>query len=131
MDKIRQYLGGICLALLLSSMTLVNGIFEDVALAIESGNAKEVSSFFEAKVELKIKETEKVYSKTEAEIQLKKFFTTHQPKSFNIIHKGSSKKGSKYAIGQLKTNSGNFRVYVLIKAKNGDSFIKELRFEND
>lgn len=105
--------------------------FDKVALAIESGNAKEVAKFFGKEVELTMNEEEDVYSRTKAEIQLKNFFTQNDPKSFNVIHNGSSSEGSKYAIGNLKTNNGTFRTYVLIEKKNNQTMIKEMRFERE
>lgn len=106
-------------------------IFEKVSLAIESGNAKEVSRFLGKEVELTINEEEKVYPRTKAEIQLKNFFTKNSPQNFNIIHQGSSSEGAKYAIGNLKTTNGSYRTYFLIKQEENDSFIKELRFEKE
>lgn len=106
-------------------------IFEDIGLAIESGNAKEVSQFFSSNVELKIKEQEDVYSKTQAEHIVKEFFAKHQPHSFNIIHRGTSKKGARYAIGKLKTNNGEFRIYFFVKNIDDSQYIHELRFEED
>ena len=41
---------------------------------------------------------------------------------FTILHKGSSKDGAKYTIGNLTTQEGKFRVYYYMKA-NGDSFL--------
>ena len=131
MKALMKYFTGLSLLFVFTAFSGGNGIFDDVAFAIESGNAKEVSNFFGSEVELKIKDTEAVYSKTEAEIQLKKFFTSHDPNSFKIIHKGSSKKGSQYAIGDLKTSRGNFRTYMLVKQNGGNHYIKELRFEKD
>ncbi len=107
------------------------GSFDEVALAIESGNAKEVAKFFGKKVELTMNEEQDVYSRTKAEIQLKNFFTQNDPKSFSIIHNGSSSGGDKYAIGNLKTNNGTFRTYVLIKEKKDQTVIKQMRFEKE
>lgn len=126
-------LKGVFLALcvLLTSAFTTQDIFEDIGLAIKSGNAKEVSQFFSSNVELKIKEKEDVYSKTQAEHIVKEFFAKHQPESFNIIHRGTSKKGARYAIGKLKTSNGAFRTYFFVKNIDDSQYIHELRFEED
>ncbi len=113
------------------SLLLKAGTFDKIALAIESGNAKEISRFFGKEIELTINEEQDVYSKTKAEIQLKNFFTQNSPKQFKIIHKGSSADGAKYAIGNLKTESGSFRTYMLVKIGENKNFLKELRFKKE
>lgn len=127
--KIRWF--AVAAGFFLFSAFIRQDIFEDIGLAIESGNAKEVSQFFSSNVELKIKEEEDVYSKTQAEHIVKEFFTKHKPNSFNIIHRGTSKKGAQYAIGKLKTSNGEFRTYFFVKNIDDNQYIHELRFESD
>lgn len=117
--------------ILLAVFTLKADIFDDIALAIESGNSREVSKFFSSQVELRIIDKEDVYSKTQAEIILKEFFVNHKPQQFKIIHRGSSKKGTRYAIGKLSTGNGTFRTYFFIKKIGKRSYIQELRIEKD
>jgi len=120
------------LVLLLALTWIVRaGIFDQVSLAIQSGNAKEVSRYFGSEVKLTMNDEAQVYNKTKAEIQLKNFFTQHNPRSFKIIHQGSSSQGTQYAIGNLKTNNGSFRTYVLIKKLGDRPLIKELKFERE
>src|ERR1051325_63015 len=81
-------------------------ITEDIASAIRAGNTKEISKYFSDNVDLKIGDKEDFYSKAQAELILKNFFSKHSPKSFAISHKGASKSGGQYAIGNLETSSG-------------------------
>ena len=104
---------------------------ERIGVAIEGGNSKELAKYFENTVEITIFEDEEVYSKAQAELVLKDFFSKHQPTSFKIIHKGNSNQGSQYAIGTLVTEKGNFRTYIYIKQKGDSYFIQEIRFESD
>lgn len=106
-------------------------IFDDIALALKTGNAKEVARYFGPQIEIRILEKENVYSKTQAELVLKEFFAKNPPKDFNIVHRGSSEKGAQYAIGQLITENGNFRAYFFIKEVGDKPHIHELRFEKD
>ncbi|PSR04382.1 MAG: DUF4783 domain-containing protein [Bacteroidetes bacterium SW_10_40_5] len=106
-------------------------IFDNLAVAVKSGNAKEVSKFLGSKVDIQIMKEEDVYNKTKAETRLKEFFTKHQPKKFNLIHKGSSKDGSKFAIGKLHTDRGVFRTYFFVKEEGNSMRVKEIRFEKN
>lgn len=106
-------------------------IFDDLAVAVKSGNAKEVSKFLASKVDIQIMKQGNVYSKTKAETKLKEFFTKHEPKKFNVIHKGSSNDGSKFAIGKLHTNRGIFRTYFFVKEEENSMRVKEIRFEEN
>ena len=102
--------------------------YEDIANAIRSGDAKSVSRYFSNSVDLTLIGQEDVYSKAQAEQILKDFFTKNTPRSFSIIHRGESKDGAKYAIGNLSTSNGNYRVYYYFKVAGGSVNIQELRF---
>jgi hypothetical protein len=103
---------------------------EGIILAFKAGNAEELAKHFNNNIELIILEKEDVYSKNQAEQILRKFFTDHNPASFNIIHEGG-KETSRYAIGSLSTSSGNFRVSFLIKNQDGTPLIHQLRIEKE
>ncbi len=106
-------------------------VLDDISLAIRSGNAREVAKYFDTSVEITIHNESKVYSKSQAEMVLKDFFTKNPVSSFNVIHKGTSNEGSQYGIGTLVTNGGSFRTYVYIKQKGTAFFVQEIRFEKD
>ncbi|MEO5572088.1 MAG: DUF4783 domain-containing protein [Bacteroidia bacterium] len=107
-------------------------IFDNVSSAIRTGDARQLSRFFNTNVDLTILNQEEVYSKAQAEQIVKDFFSKNTPKSFTIIHNGLSKEGSKYAIGNLVTTQGiNYRTYLYIKQSGGTEYIQELRFEKE
>ncbi|MDA3929468.1 MAG: DUF4783 domain-containing protein [Prolixibacteraceae bacterium] len=101
---------------------------DDVILSLKTGNAATLASHFSQNVELVVLENENVYSKAHAQQVIDDFFKKYPPENFSIIHQGG-KDGSSYAIGNLKVETEKFRVYFLIKAKNGVSFIHQLRIE--
>lgn len=104
-------------------------LLDDIANALRSGDAKSVSKYFGSSVDLTIINQEEVYSKVQAEQVLRDFFSKNQPRSFNVIHKGESKEGARYAIGSLITNQGvSYRTYFYIKQQGGNAIIQELRF---
>ena len=76
---------------------------DDVANAIRTGNAKEISKYFADNVDLKVLEQENIYSKAQAELILKDFFAKHPVKEFALVHKSQPKNDSQFAIGTLKT----------------------------
>lgn len=119
------------LILLIASLSVFADIYEDIASAIRMGNSKQLASFFNNTVDLTISNQEDIYSKAQAEVILRDFFTKNPPKSFNILHQGNSKEGAKYTIGTLATTQGNFRTYFFVKNIQGKFFIQELRFEKE
>ncbi|NNC95849.1 MAG: DUF4783 domain-containing protein [Chitinophagales bacterium] len=113
------------------AFTLFAQDFGQINLAIKMGNAKELARQLDEVVEITILDKEASYSKAQAEMVLKDFFDSHKPESFEIIHKGSSNEGSKYGIGKLITDNGNFRTYVLAKQKGSVFLIQKISFEED
>ena len=90
-------------------------INDDISLALRAGNAKELTVFFNKNIDLKIRDNEGIFSKTQAELILKEFFDHYTASSFTILYQGSSKDGAKYSIGNLVTDKGMFRVYYYMK----------------
>ena len=107
-----------------------NGIIDNISLALKSGNVKELSRYFDTKIELTLLEDEGAYSKDQAEQVVKAFFEKKNVKSFELIHKGSSEQGSQYGIGNLTTDDGTFRTYFYLKQRGSGYYIQELTFEN-
>jgi hypothetical protein len=98
--------------------------------AIKEGNARELAKYFNNSVELALSDIDDIYSKNQAEMIIQDFFKNHPPQSFSILHKGG-KETSRYAIGNLTTSNGKFRVTILIKIKEGTAVINQLRIEKE
>lgn len=113
----------------LAASAFTADINADIAAAFRSGEAKQVSKFFADNVDMVVLDKEEVYSRSQAELILKGFFTKYPPKSFNIVHNGVSKNGSKFAIGSLVTGNGNFKVTFFVKKENTSYLIHQLRIE--
>jgi len=104
----------------------------DISKAISEGNADALGQFFDQSVEVAIPGAEDMYDKAKAVGVVKDFFTKNKPKTFSQVHQGSSSgSASQYCIGNLVTASGNFRVYIYMKASNGKQLIQELRFDKE
>lgn len=114
----------------LISMASVLDVIDNISAAIRSGNPKNLSVYFIDNIDLKVINQEDVYSKQQAEMILKDFFTKHPIKSYTIAHKSEPKNGSQYVIGTLETNNGKFRIYFLIKTTGAETLIQQFRIEN-
>lgn len=106
-------------------------ISEDLSDAIKSGDSQKIATYFGTSVDLSITDDEGVYSKMQAQLILKKFFAKNKPSSFNVVHNGNSKNNSHYSIGNLKTSTSKFRVYILYNLKDNKTTILELKIESD
>ena len=104
---------------------------EKIALAIRAGNAKELSKYFSKNIDLNIPGSEGVFSKTQAELIMKDFFSKYKTLEFNTLHQGSSKDGAKYTIGNLKTDKGSFRLYFYMKKTSDVYYIHEFSLSEE
>ena len=102
----------------------------DIVLSFEAGNAAELAKHFHSNVELIILEEEDVYSRSQAEQIIRKFFSEHKPSAFRVIHEGGME-NSRYAIGSLDTSGTRFRVYILMKKQDNKPLIHQLRIEQE
>ena len=114
--------------LLMSSFTLQSNI-DGVIGAIRSGNSAELSKYFDENIELTLPDKSDSYSKAQAQLIVKDFFTNNGVKGFDLKHKGDSP-GGHFCIGTLQTNTGNFRTNVFMKSKGGREVVKEIRFQS-
>jgi hypothetical protein len=103
---------------------------EGIAIAFKAGNAAELSKYMNSTIELLLLDKEDFYKKNVAETILKDFFTEYLTKDFTIRHQGA-KNDAQYAIGNLKTEKGDFRVYFLLKKVDQELLIHQIRIETD
>jgi hypothetical protein len=101
-----------------------------ISIAIKAGNAAELSKYMNSTIELLLLDKEDFYKKNVAETILKDFFAEYQTKEFTIRHQGA-KNDAQYAIGNLKTEKGDFRVYFLLKKVDQELLIHQIRIEPD
>lgn len=102
--------------------------FELLTKIIKSGNSKDLVKQFSKTVELNIDGEEASYSQAQAEAILKDFFGKNAPIAFTINHKGSSKGGLPYAIGEYKNESGTYRVWIRLQPESGRNLVDEMSF---
>ncbi len=132
-NSVKQAL--LLLLLMLPKQVTINAsapgdIPQPVIEALKTGNSVMLSKYFNTSIELAIPGQEDIFSSQQAELIVKNFFAKHVPTNFVILHKGG-KEGSQYAIGNLTTSTGNYRVTLLIKQSENKPYIHQLRFEEE
>jgi hypothetical protein len=113
---------------IVSSFTLFSGI-EEIITALKTGNATEIAKYFDNTVEIMLPDKSNSYSKSQAEVVLRDFFSNNPVKGFEILHKGENG-GSQYCVGTLITKTASYRTTVFMKLKDGIQTLQEIRFEN-
>lgn len=101
---------------------------EDVVEAIKTGNAHQLSAYFDNMVEITLHDKNNSYSRNQAETVLKDFFNSYGVKNFKTIHKGANNR-AEFFIGELKTQNGNFRTTVFLISRSDKQLLREMRFE--
>jgi len=101
-----------------------------IPMAFRAGNAAELSKYLNSTVQVLLLGKEDFYKKNVAETILKDFFSEYRTKDFVIRHQGGTA-DAQYAIGNLKTDKGDFRVYFLLKKIGTELLIHQIRIEPD
>ncbi len=101
-----------------------------ISLAFKAGNSSALAEYLNSTVEILLLDKEDFYSKNVAENILGDFFSKYHTREFTIRHQGA-KNDAQYAIANLTTDKGNFRVYFLLKKVNSTPLIHQIRIEPD
>jgi len=113
---------------IVSSFSIFSGI-DEIISALNTGNATEIAKSFDNTVEITLPDKSNSYSKSQAEVVLRDFFTINPVKGFEVLHKGENA-GSQYCIGLLVTKNASYRTTVFMKQKGSRQTLQEIRFEN-
>ncbi len=103
-------------------------VINQVKETIKAGSAKELSNYLNQTIDVTIDNTVQTYSKAQAEFVFRDFFKQHPATEFSIIHQGSSKGGQPFAIGQYKSGSDTYRVFMKIKTVSSSQLVHEISF---
>ena len=112
---------------LLSSFAFFSSI-DEVISAVKAGNSTEIARFFDNTVEINTPDKSSSYSRSQAELVLKDFFSTNGVRGFTVNHKGENS-GSQFCIGTLATKSGTYRTTVFMKLKGDKQLLQTITFE--
>ena len=125
MKKIWMILG---VYICLTSFTVTQSDTEEVVKGLKTGNAEQVSAYFDAYLDLTLpgKEEIKNIGKNQAGITLQTFFTEIGVKGFELTSQRESGL-MMYITGKLQTKSKGYNVTILLKNKEGKHFITSVR----
>lgn len=115
------------MALLSFSFTLSDDINEDVSVALKQGNSTGLVKLFSDKIAIKVLNQEDLLSKSQAQALIEDFFSKHKVKSYQTSHTSIVNGDQQFITGSLTTNTGNFRISILVRG----NVISQFRIEND
>ncbi|MEX0987386.1 MAG: DUF4783 domain-containing protein [Bacteroidales bacterium] len=115
--------------LLLAGYAGITQVVSDkIIQAFESGDAKELATYFHNNLEMKILNKEQVASKNQATRIIQEFFKEYPPVSFKINYEGTQQ-DSKYGLGTLETGKGSFRINLYFMEGRTEKIIYYLSIE--
>src|ERR1700748_372801 len=103
---------------------------DDITFAMSAGNAGQLSRFLDSRVDISLPEKSDTYSRIQAEMIIRDFFSTNVVQNFLIKRKGTNG-GSEFCVGVLQTSKGDYRTTIFMKQKGDKQFLQELRFQFD
>ena len=101
---------------------------DDIASAMKSGSISQLSRFLDTRVDISLPEKSDTYSKSQAEMIIRDFFSTNGVRNFQIKRKRENG-ANEYCIGVLQTRNGDYRTTLFIKLKGDRQLLQELRFQ--
>ncbi|MEP7277087.1 MAG: DUF4783 domain-containing protein [Bacteroidota bacterium] len=129
-----------CLWLALLSCSFLMGSFtspptygtgmeiEDIVSALRAGNASQLSRYFDIRVDITLPDKSDNYSRAQAEMIIRDFFSYNMVRNFEIKYRGENN-GAKYCIGTLKTRNGDYRTKLFMKQKDSKQVLQEIAFQ--
>jgi len=121
------------LAILTVSLVLVSFrplyTLDDITYAIRAGNVGELSRYLDNRVDISLPDKSDTYSKIQAEMIIRDFFSTNGVQNFTVKHKGNNGGGSEFCVGVLQTHNGDYRTTLFVKQKGDKQLLQEIRFQ--
>ena len=104
---------------------------KQIGSSLSSGNATELSTYFNTMVDLSLPGTEDSFGKTQATRILQDFFSKYPVKSYKPSKQGSSTDGSQFSIGRMEAGNKIFRVYYLMKKSSDKYLIHQFQIQEE
>lgn len=105
--------------------------YSKIDAAFDQKNAEAIVSLSKDKILINILNKEGAYSKSQAVLVLKDFFTNKANCQFNFTFKGNVTNGATFAIGNYSCGTTNFRVTMHFKNCGDDYKIESITIEKD
>ena len=123
LKKILIFIGFLSIAVQLEAQ-----IPDGIVQGFKKGDASALAVFFNQNIEMVVLQHDDVFSKAQAQQIVSNFFASNKVANFSIAHEGG-REGARFAVGNLKTATGDFRVYIYLKKAGDKTLIHQLRIE--
>jgi hypothetical protein len=119
----------ITLSLVLVSFRPSTYNIDEIAVAMRAGNAAQLSRYLDTRVDISLPEKSDSYSKSQAEMIIRDFFSLNGVQNFLVKHKGENG-AAEFCVGVLQTKNGDFRTTLFMKQKGDKKLLQEIRFQS-
>ena len=82
-----------------------------------------------SEIDISINDERSTLDRNEGGKRLVEFFQQNPIKSFDVVHKGTSKSGVVYLIGQLESEKSSFRMTMYIRGEDDHPHIESIEIE--
>jgi hypothetical protein len=123
----RHLIIAITLGSFLTAFTITSQM-DDVIGAIKKSNASSLAAFFDNTVDITLPGKSNSYSKSQAQMVLRDFFSANPVRGLEIIYRNESSK-AQYCVGNLRTGNAVYRVTIFLKVKGSKATLQEFRIE--
>lgn len=113
------------------SQSSANEVFNNAQVAIKNGSSKALGRYLMNGVEITLDGKSGTYSRNQAEVILNDFFKKQPPADYQYLHKGSSNNGIRYSIAKYMSGKKKYRVYMVVREKDGSYLVDTLDFTLD
>lgn len=103
--------------------------FKEIIDLVSHGDGMSLVAHMGSEVDLSINDELKTLERNEAGKKLVDFFHQNPVKSFDVVHKGTSKGGVTYLISQLITEKSAFRMTMYIRVEENQHHIESIEIE--
>ena len=100
---------------------------DELSLALKKGNAEELVKLFSDKLSIKVLSQEDLMSKSQAQAIIADFFSKNKVKNYTTAHTSIVNGDQQFITGTIDTNSGKYRISILIR----NNLISGFRIENE
>ena len=129
---LERFVKGVGISVAALSLVLVSFrpvyTLDDITYAIRLGNAGELSRYLDNRVDISLPEKSDSYSKIQAEMIIRDFFSTNGVRNF-VVRKMGYSGSTEYCVGVLQTRNGDYRTTLFIRQKGDRQLLQELRFQ--
>jgi hypothetical protein len=114
----------LCLYVFSSFIAPVN----EIVNALGTGSSNRLSRYFDNYIELTIQDRTASYSKGQAEMIVRDFFSNNNVKSYNSLNVTGNFNWKSY-MGTLYTDNGIYQIFIFTKLIAGKQLIQKLSFD--